>query len=109
MVRQTVFAAEQAEALFDFYLEKDREQAYENLMKAITEAAAQIEAEPTGGLTHPKPYPGMAKWGFRWIKVHRYWFGWSMARGYPLVTNIFYDTSRMWARVAPDEGDELPF
>jgi hypothetical protein len=39
----------------------------------------------------------------------RYWLGWSMARGYPLATNIFFETSRMWARVAPDEGDEEPF
>jgi hypothetical protein len=32
-----------------------------------------------------------------------------MARGYPLATNIFFETSRMWARVAPDEGDQEPF
>jgi hypothetical protein len=109
VIRQTVFARDQASALFEFYLEKDREQAYENLLKAIAEAASRIEADPTGGLAHPKPYPGMAKWGFRWIKVHLYWFGWSIARGYPLVTNIFFETSRMWARIAPDEGDEEPF
>lgn len=109
MVRQTLFARDQAIALFEFYLETDREQAYENLLKAIAEAADRIASAPTGGLTHPKPYPDMAKWGFHWIKVHRYWFGWTLARGYPLVTNIFFETSRMWARVAPDEGDEAPF
>ncbi len=109
MIRQTVFARDQANDLFEFYLEKDREQAYENLLKAIAEAAALIESNPIGGSTHPTPYPGMAGWGFRWVKIHRYWFGWSMARGYPLVTNVFFETSRMWARVAPDEGDEVPF
>jgi hypothetical protein len=51
----------------------------------------------------------IARWGFRWIKVHRYWFGWSMARGDPLVTNVFYDTSNMSANVASDEGEEAPF
>ena len=55
MIRQTVFAQDQAKALFEFYLEKDREQAYENLLRAIAEAAAQIEANPTGGATHPAP------------------------------------------------------
>jgi len=109
MIRQTLFAQDQAVALSEFYLRKDREQAFLNLRKAIAMAAAQIEADPTGGLSHPRPFPGMAKWGFRWIKVHRYWFGWSMARGYPLVTNIFFESSRMWARVAPDEGEEAPF
>ena len=90
----------------DFHKHLDRWTA-DGLIDAAQ--AARIEAAPTGGLAHPKPYPGMAKWGFRWIKVHRYWFGWSMARGYPLVTNIFFETSRMWAHVAPDEGDEEPF
>lgn len=78
-------------------------------MRAINEASAKIQANPTGGLPHPRPYRGIAKWGFRWIKVHRYWFGWSMARGYPVVTNVFYDTSRMWKRAKPDDGREAPF
>jgi hypothetical protein len=53
----------------------------------------------------------MARWGFRWIKVHRYWIAWSMARGYPVVTNVFFDTSAMWrrGRVKADEGDLQPF
>ena len=79
MIRQTLFAREQAEALFAFYLERERYQAYRNLLKAIGEAATRIERNPHGGLAYPNPYPGMARWGFRWIKVHRYWFGWSMA------------------------------
>jgi hypothetical protein len=109
MIRQTIYAQDQAAALFEFYLAADREQAFENFLEAIAEAAARIEADPTGGLSHPRPYPAIARWGFRWIKVHRYWFAWSMARGYPVVTNVFFDTSDMRARVAPDEGEEVPF
>jgi hypothetical protein len=107
MIRQTRFASEQADDLLASFREKQYYEAYRNLLKAITEAADLIEANPVGGAECPTPYPEMAKWGFRWIKVHRYWFGWSLGRGYPVVTNIFFDTSRMWERVAPDEGDEI--
>lgn len=108
MIRQTLFARDQAEALFDFHLENERPQAYRNLLTTIRIAASRIEAEPTGGSSYPAPYRGISRWGFRWIKIHRYWFAWSTARGYPLITNVFFDTSDIVARIAPDEGDELP-
>jgi hypothetical protein len=66
----------------------------------IAEAARAIEAVPALGHSYPRPYPAMARWGFLWIKMHRYWFGWSTNRGYPVVTNILYDQSRMERRVA---------
>jgi hypothetical protein len=47
MIRQTIYAQDQAAALFEFYLAADREQAFENFLKAIAEAAARIEADPT--------------------------------------------------------------
>jgi hypothetical protein len=96
-------------ALRAYYLGKERYEAYRNLMNAIRVAAERIEANPTGGVSHPTPYPGMSCWGFRWIKVHRYWLAWSMDRGYPVVTNVLFDTSNMAANVAPDEGEAGPF
>ena len=109
MIRQTLAARDQALALLHAYRDSRRNGAFRNLLDAILIAADTIEAALTGGSAYPKPYPRMAKWGFRWIKVHRYWFGWSMARGYPVVTNIFFETSRMWRRVATDIDDEVPF
>jgi hypothetical protein len=109
MARQTQFASDQTDALFASYREKKYYEAYRNLLKAISNAADSIEANPNGGQAHPTPYPEMETWGFHWIKVHNYWFGWSLARGYPVVTNVFYVTSGMWDHVQPDEGDEEPF
>jgi len=79
-----------------------------NLRTADTRpAAAKIEAAPSGGGLYPSTYSGVSRWNFRWIKVHRYWFGWSMARGFPVVTNVFYETSAMWksGRIKADAGD----
>lgn len=102
---QTNHARAQIRELRAFYLEKERYDAYRNLLDAIREASRQIEADPYGGAPHPKPYPRIADWGYLWIKVHRYWFGWSMRRGYPVITNVLFVTANMTRRVAPDKGD----
>jgi len=35
---------------------------------------------PSGGphswMTHPRPDTDLARYGSRWIKLHRYWFAW---------------------------------
>ena len=111
MVRQTAYARAQLDALLVAYLTKGRYRAYEKLLDAIEQAAAAIAANPTGGLMHPSPYPGLGRWRLRWIKKHRYWFAWSMRRGDPVVTNVFFEASAMWrrGRVKPDAGDLMPF
>ena len=35
-----------------------------------------FRTDPRFWLTHPRPYPELARYGFRWIKLHRYWFAW---------------------------------
>jgi plasmid stabilization system protein ParE len=72
MVRQTRAARLQVEALLDSYIEKQRYDAAQKLLDAVAAAGRMIEADPDGGLPHPRPYPSIARWGYRWIKVHRY-------------------------------------
>jgi plasmid stabilization system protein ParE len=108
MIRQTLSAERQARALFRHYIEKDRPAAHRNLAAAIRIAARRIASAPHDGAPFPHPYPGMARWEFRWIKVHRYWFAWSTAKGYPVLTNILHDESDMPRRIAPDEPDDIP-
>jgi hypothetical protein len=108
MTQQTRSAERQAEALIDGFLTKRRYIAALKLRAAIRDAAQQIELSPMGGLPYPRPYPKIARWGFRWIKVHRYWIGWSMTKGYPCVTNVHYETSRIVRRVVGDEADDVP-
>ena len=108
MIRQTRSAERQARALFRHYIENDRPAAHRNLTLAIRIAVRRIAAAPDAGAPFPTPYPDMASWEFRWIKVHRYWFAWSTAKGYPVLTNILYDESDMPNRVIRDEPDDLP-
>jgi hypothetical protein len=103
MIRQTLSGEQQARDLFEGFLRKERYDAYRRLAAAIAEAVARIEADPMTGAPFPRPYPAMARWNFRWIKVHRYWFSWSTRKGYPVITNILYDQSQIDRRVAPDD------
>lgn len=100
MIRQTRAAAAQIEDLFEHYLARDRDGAARNLLRAVGEALDRIEAAPMTGLPHPGPYPGMARWGYRWIKVHRYWFGYAATADGPVLTNVIYDAADLPGRVA---------
>jgi hypothetical protein len=66
------------------------------------------ERDPTGGRQYPTPYPEVSRWGFRWIKVHRYWFSYVVGRDRLLMTNVLHDTANIPRRVAA-EDDEAPF
>lgn len=90
--------------LFEHYVARDRDGAARNLLQAVGEALDRIEANPLAGLPHPRPYPGMARWGFRWTKVGRYWFGYAVTAEGPVLTNVLYDTADLPGRVV--EMDE---
>lgn len=53
-----------------------RPEAAMRLVETYDAALAHTEAGPSRCLTHPRPYPDLARYGFRWIKLHRYWFAW---------------------------------
>lgn len=105
MIRQTRAAAAQVEALFEHYLARDRDGAARSLLRAVGEALDRIEADPTAGQSHPGPYPGVARWGYRWIKMHRYWFGYAAAPDGPVLTNVIYDAADLPGRVEEMDGE----
>jgi hypothetical protein len=51
-----------------------RPDAARRLIETYDAALKRIAADPRSRMTHPRPYPSLARYGFRWIKVHRYWF-----------------------------------
>jgi hypothetical protein len=84
-----------------------RPDAARKLIEAYDNAVRQIETGPQSWLTHPRPYPALAEYGFRWIKVHRYWFGY--AAGKPaVITNIFDEAGDMPGQIAADKMPSGP-
>lgn len=105
----TQHAVVQVEALLDHYLGDEKYEAYSNLLAAVENARDRIEADPDRGKRYPSNYPTMARWRFLWLNEGSYWFGWTDARGYPVITNVFYETTRMWRRVMPDDGESTDY
>jgi plasmid stabilization system protein ParE len=79
-----------------------RPEAARRLIETYDAALARIAAEPRSWRTHPRPYPDLARYGFRWIKLHRYWFAWHPGPP-PVITNIFDETADI-PRRASDDG-----
>ena len=80
-----------------------RPQAARRLIETYDAALARIAADPRFWLTHPRPYPELARYGFRWIKLHRYWFAWHPGPP-PVITNIFDEAGDMPRWVADGGG-----
>ena len=78
-----------------------RPAAARRLIEAYADAVQQISVGPKSWFTHPRPYPALAQYGFRWIKVHRYWFAYVPDTD-PIVTNILDETSDMPAHASAD-------
>jgi plasmid stabilization system protein ParE len=108
MIPYTVHARAQIQGLYKHYLKRKRYEAHVNLTKALRAARARIESDPHSGEPYPSKYHALARWQYLWLKEHRYWIAWSNRRGYPVITNVFYDTSAMWRRVRPDSGRLVP-
>jgi plasmid stabilization system protein ParE len=108
VIRQTVTASRQIDGLLDHYMAKGRDEAISRLSDAVEKAFKSIEANPTAGRAYPGPYAGIARHGYLWIKVHRYWFGWSNAKGYPVLTNVLFDSSNIPGRVAAEDDEADP-
>jgi hypothetical protein len=60
-----------------------------------------IERGPRTSFGHPRPFPHLASFGFRWIKVHRYWFGYLPGQD-PIITNILDEVADIPAHIADD-------
>jgi hypothetical protein len=84
-----------------------RPDAAGRLIETYDEAVLRIEAGPRAWLTHPRPYPALAVYGFRWIKVHRYWFGYAPGAP-PVITNIFDEASDMPRQISADDAPTGP-
>lgn len=90
MIAPTPEASAQVDALERFYIETGRPQALRNLGHALAEASLIIANAPERGLPAPRPYPGLADFGFSWLKRGRYWIAYDPAP--PIIADAFFET-----------------
>jgi plasmid stabilization system protein ParE len=78
-----------------------RPAAARKLIEAYASAVEQIAAGPKFWFACPRPYPDLARYGFRRIKIHRYWFGYVSTED-PIITNILDEVADIPFRVSAD-------
>jgi hypothetical protein len=80
-----------------------RPAAVRKLIEAYAAAVEHIAAGPRTWFHFPRPYPDVARYDFRWIKVHRYWFAY-VPDADPIITNILDEVSDIPANVTTDRS-----
>ena len=98
MIVFTPEAAEQVEALIEHYEALDRPEALRGLMSALESGWRKMRANPSVGLSAPRPYPQLARPGHRWIKAGRYWIAYSNP-GSAAIVGVFYETANIPRRI----------
>jgi plasmid stabilization system protein ParE len=91
MVRLTSGAEEQRDRLLSYYKQKKYYEAGQYLLGAVDKAIEYIGLNPNGGKTHPTSYPQVKIYGYRWVKVHIYWFSWAVVDDDLVITNILWE------------------
>ena len=76
-----------------------RPDAARRLIEAYDTAIEVIGAGPPSWVSYPRPYPQLASYGFRWIRIHRYWFAYLPAAE-PIITNVL-DVAAMKRKKPP--------
>ena len=71
----------------------------------MRDALAAFEADPGGGKPYPAGYRAAARWGYWWVKVHRYWFAYAVPDGEPILTNVLFESADIPGRIGSEDGD----
>lgn len=98
MIAYTRKASRQVEELYWHYEALGRVEASRALDAALVAAERLIADGNAAWLPHPRPYPGLAKPGRRWIKSGRYWVAYRATAPLAIV-GVFYDSSDILGRL----------
>jgi plasmid stabilization system protein ParE len=82
----------QLDDLLAHYEWLDRIEAAQKLMLVLEQASIRILGSPHSGALAPGPYPVLAKYGLRWIKVGPYWIAYEVATRATII-GVFYETA----------------
>lgn len=99
MAKLAAEALRQVRNLTEHYLAKDRIEAATRLEAAVRAALARVDDPTTRWVPAPRPYPEVGRAGYRWIKQHRYWFGYRAGADGATIYHVAYDSADIPSRV----------
>jgi plasmid stabilization system protein ParE len=91
-------AEAQIDGLVAHFEELGRLQAAANLLASLERASGRIVRAPDVGLAAPRPYPALARLGFRWVKEVPYWIAY-MAEASPIIVGVYHEAADIPNRV----------
>lgn len=93
MIPLSRLAKAQLDALTAYYVERGRDEAADRLAERIERASSRIQSGQGLFFDAPRPYPGVARNGWRWTKEGPYWIAFARdARG-PVIRAVFHDAA----------------
>lgn len=99
MVFITATAQAQLEALEDHYARLGRDLAAVRMLEAVALAKLRIEKGLGPFYDAPRPYPGIQRAGWRWLKEGAYWIAFTDEPGMSAILAIFYEAANIPGRL----------
>jgi plasmid stabilization system protein ParE len=91
-------AEAQVDELVAYFERLDRLQAAEKLVAVLERASGRIVRAPNAGLAAPRPYPALARLGFRWVKEGPYWVAY-MTEPSLAIVGVYHEAADIPNRV----------
>ena len=98
MIALSPEAERQVDDLIEYYEAKGRLGAAIKLLSALEKAHERIAQAPEAGISAPRPYPSLKRYGRRWIVEGRYWIAYSLTTP-PVISGVFYVTADIPNRI----------
>ncbi len=93
MARLTAEARVQVFALAGHFVARNRVEAADRLWDAVAAVLKRLSMANQIGRTYPSVYTELASAGQRWVKVHRYWFGYLVVEGEAVIVNVIDESA----------------
>ena len=99
MILLSRFADGQLNSLVAHFEAKDRPEAVRNLIAAVARAAERIANDRGNFFDAPRPYPGLTRPGWRWLKERSYWIAFAADGPDTEIRAIFHEAANIPARL----------
>jgi plasmid stabilization system protein ParE len=99
VIRLTSRARAQIAILTAYYVERSRDEAIRNLRSAVTTASERILTQTGPFYAAPRPYPSIARPGWRWLKAGPYWIGFGEAGADYVIRAVFHESADISGRM----------
>ena len=98
-------AQQQLDRLLIHFIAAGRVEAAIRLRETVALALVKADIPSLMTRAYPSVYSKLASLGFRWFKLHRYWFALDTTQAGRTIAVVFYESANIPSRI--DEAEDL--